>query len=130
MKKTISIDGRRIYDIKSFYDEINQVFMNGVDWKLGQSLDAFNDMLHGGYGVIEGDEPIDLIWIGFEKNRNDLGSELTKSYYLDKLDQPSKFNIPWVKEKLKELENGTGKTYFEIILEIISDYQNINLIRR
>lgn len=128
MIKTITIDGSKIHDIPSFYEEINRVFMGDEDWKIGQSLDAFNDLLYGGFGRIGGDEEIRLVWICFEKNRNDLGLELTKAYYQDKLENPSIFNVDFVQEKLTELAKGTGKTYFEIILEIISEHPNIRLI--
>jgi RNAse (barnase) inhibitor barstar len=126
--KTITIDGNNVHDIPSFYDEINRVFMANVDWRLGQSLDALNDMFYGGYGEIEGGEEITLIWKDFEKNREDLGLELTKAYYQDKLKSPSIFNIELIKENLAELENGTGKTYFEIVLEIIDEHPNIKLV--
>ncbi|MCD8030908.1 MAG: barstar family protein [Bacteroides sp.] len=78
MARTFTIEGSRIEDIPSFYKEINRVFMAKEDWKLGESLDAFNDMLYGGYGEIEGNEEIRLVWKDFEKNRTDLGVELTK----------------------------------------------------
>ena len=44
---TMRLDGRRVHDIASFYDEINRVFMTGVDWQLGPSLDALDDMRDG-----------------------------------------------------------------------------------
>lgn len=113
MAKTIIIDGNNIHDIPSFYEEINRVFMTNTDWKLGQSLDALNDMFYGGYGEISGDEAIRLIWKDMEKNRKDLGLELTKNYYKDKLRSPTVFNTDLAKAKLDELEKGSGKTYFE-----------------
>ena len=130
MAKTIIIDGNKVHDIPSFYDEINRVFMQRAGWTLGPSLDALNDMFYGGYGEIEGDEEINLVWKGFEKNRVDLGPELTKAYYREKLEYPSKFNTAFVSQKLDELENGTGQTYFEIILEIIGDHPNIRLVQQ
>lgn len=128
MAKTIIIEGNNIYDIPSFYKEINRVFMPNEDWILGQSLDALNDLFYGGYGGIKGDEEITLLWKDFEKNREDLGLELTVKYYKDKLESPSRFNLNFVQEKLYELENGVGKTYFEIILEIIGEHPNIVLM--
>jgi len=128
MEKTITIDGSRIQDIPTFYEEVNRVFMADVDWKLGDSLDALNDMFYGGYGEIKGNEKIHLVWKDFEKNRDDLGLELTRNYYLNKLKYPSTFNTSFVKDKLAELENGTGQTYFDIILEIIGEHKNIKLI--
>jgi len=128
MVKTFTIDGNKIYDIPSLYEEINRVFMANEDWKIGQSLDALNDMFYGGFGEIEGNEEAHLIWKNFEQNRKDLGLELTRAFYENKLKSPSIFNTGFVQEKLAELENGTGKTYFEIILEIIGDHPNIKLI--
>lgn len=128
MAKTITIDGSKIYDISSFYEEINRVFMADEDWKIGRSLDALNDLFYGGFGRIEGGEDICLVWKCFEKNRKDLGVELTRTYYQDKLKKPTVFDVNFVKGKLAELENDTGKTYFDIILEIIRDHPNIRLI--
>ncbi|MDR2920824.1 MAG: barstar family protein [Tannerella sp.] len=128
MTKTIIIDGSNIYDIPSFYEEVNRAFMDDEDWKIGQSLDAFNDLLYGGFGKIKGKEKIQLVWKNFEQNREDLGLELTKAYYQNKLKSPEVYNVNFVEEKLSELENGTGKTYFDIILEIIGDHPNIELV--
>ncbi len=126
--KTFVIDGKRIHDIPSFYEEINRVFMTDEDWKLGMSLDALDDMFYGGYGKINNKEEIEIIWKDFEKNRKDLGFELTLAYYREKLKFPSIFSTSFVEEKLDELNKGMGKTYFEIILEIISEHPNIKLI--
>lgn len=127
---TIIINGNNIHDISSFYEEINRVFMTNTDWKLGQSLDALNDMFYGGYGEINGNEDIQLIWKNFEQNRRDLGIEATKEYYLNKLKQPSVFNTDFILKHLNELENGIGKTYFDIIVEIISEHPNIKLVTK
>jgi len=126
--KRITIDGSNIHDIPSFYDEINRIFMADEDWKLGPGLDALNDMLSGGYGLINGNEKIDLVWKDFDRNRQDLGLELTKKFYEDKLKSPNVYSADFVHRKLSELGNGTGQTYFEIILEIINDHPNIHLI--
>jgi RNAse (barnase) inhibitor barstar len=128
MIKTFTVDGSKIHDISSFYEEINRIFMSGEDWTIGQSLDALNDLLYGGFGEIKGNEKIRLIWKNFEQNKKDLGPEVTEAYYRNKLNYPSTFNVDFVREKLTELENGTGKTYFEIILEIIGEHPNIELI--
>lgn len=128
MSKTIVLDGYRIHDIPTFYDEVNRSFMSGEDWKLGPSLDALDDMLYGGYGAIRGNEPVQIFWKNFEQNERDLGVEATRQHYRQKLNHPDIFNVSVIKRKLDELENGTGKTYFEIILEIISDHKNIELV--
>jgi len=126
-ERTFVIDGTKIHDIPSFYQEINRIFMANEDWKLGQSLDALNDMLYGGFGEIKGGGKIRLIWMASEKNRMDLGMEVTREFYRNKLKSPV-FDAEFVNDKLTELDNGTGKTYFEIVLEIIADHPNIELV--
>ena len=58
---TLRLDGCRIRDIPSFYDEINRVFMAGEDWRLGPSLNALDDMLRGGYGALKDAEEAQVI---------------------------------------------------------------------
>ena len=126
--KELVLDGHRIHDIPSFYEEVNRVFMQGVDFRLGSSLDAFNDMLYGGYGAIRGNEPIRLRWLNFDKNKEDLGVEATMAFYRAKLEQPDVFDPAWARRKLDALERGQGQTYMDILLEIIGAHPNIRLV--
>lgn len=128
MSKEIIIDGNQIHDIKSLYEEINLKFMQGEDWQLGESLDAFDDLLYGGFGAIKGDEPINLVWKNFENNREVLGFDLTLNFYENKLKQPQIFNKKIIEEKIQKLKNTGRDTYFDIILEIIASHSNITLI--
>lgn len=130
MKPTFIIDGQNVSDIPSFYEEINRLFMADEDWRLGPSLDALNDMFYGGVGAIKGDEPVRLIWKDMDKNRSDLGLEVTRKFYQEKLKHPETYDVSGIKQSLIELENGTGPTYFDIILQIIADHPNIELLPR
>lgn len=127
MEKKITINGDLISDIPSFYREINRVFMSGEDWQLGNSLDAFNDLLYGGFGAIKGNEQVTLLWKNMEKSRQALGYAVTRQYYEEKLLPGSPFNREYFLEKLAALDNGTGQTYFDILVEIIADHPNIIL---
>ncbi|AWX92328.1 hypothetical protein DPM13_00970 [Paracoccus mutanolyticus] len=49
--------------LPGFYDEMNRVFMAAEDWQLGDSLDALNDMLYGGYGALHGAGSVRLRWL-------------------------------------------------------------------
>ena len=124
------IEGKNISNIKTFYQEINRVFMQNEDWKIGESLDALNDLFYGGFGEIKGKEKISLIWENFEENKKALGLEMTKNFYESKLKSPEIFNTVFIKEKIEALENGNGQTYFEIIAEIIAEHSNIKLIEK
>ena len=128
LMKKIIIEGKNINNIETFYEEVNRVFMLHEKWKIAQSLDAFNDMLYGSFGEIKGKEKIQLIWKDMEQNQNTLGFQTTLEFYQNKLKSPEIFNQKLVLSKIDELHNGVGLTFFEIILEIIADHENIILI--
>jgi RNAse (barnase) inhibitor barstar len=126
----IILEGKNIYDIPSFYREINQVFMQNEDWELGESLDAFNDLLFGGFGLLKDLPHIQLIWNNADLSSQALDYDTTKVYYLKKIEPGSPYNRIHFEQKLSELEAGNGQTYFQIILEIISDHPNIHLVKK
>lgn len=126
--KTLTIIGRNISDIPSFYAEINRVFMAEEDWRLADSLDALNDLLYGGYGAITGREQVRIIWLDVAASRAALGIEATRAFLARKLQRPADFNVDTINRQLNALDQGTGQTYFEIVTEIIRDHRNINLI--
>lgn len=125
--KTLIIEGIAIRDIASFYDEINRVFMAREDWTLGPSLDALNDLLYGGFGAIDGAEPVTLVWNDIAQSRTALGLDATRAHYRAKLDRPDIYDRARIEQDIAALEAGTGSTYFEIIREIIADHPNIAL---
>lgn len=127
---TLTLNGARIHDIPSFYAEVNAVFMAGEPWQLSASLDAFNDLLYGGFGALSGNEPATLVWLDAEHSRHALGLQTTRCYWQDKLAQPERFNAAHCQHQLNALENGTGQTYFDILLEIIAGHGNITLVLR
>ena len=130
MGKQIEIEGNAINDIASFYEEINRVCMVGERWLIGPSLDAFNDLLYGGYGALQGAESVELVWHDMDHSRNALGYQTTRNYYLDKLHPGSPCNKKLFAEKLEALEAGHGETYFDTILSILAEHPTIRLIGR
>ena len=76
-KQTIIINGDNFSDMETFYDEIDNVLTKNLDWKTGHNLNAFNDLLCGGFGVFEYDEAVKIIWTNFSKSKKDLGQEMT-----------------------------------------------------
>ncbi len=127
MKKII-IEGKNINNIETFYEEVNRVFMSQENWKIAQSLDAFSDMLYGSFGEIKEKEKIQLIWKDIEQNQKSLGFQTTLEFYQNKLKSPEIFNHKFVLSKINELHNDVGFTFFEIVLEIIANHDNIMLI--
>ena len=121
------INGSHFSDLAGFYEEISGVLMKDADWKAG-TLDGFDDILYGGFGVFENNEDIEIIWKDSDRSKKDLGFELTKEFYEHKIRQGKPFNVDWAQQKLDELVAGTGQTLFEILIEIIESHNNITLV--
>ena len=62
------VNGTRITSEKVFYNEIEKVLTHGLNWKIGRNLNAFADVLRGGFGTFDCDEKIVLKWINFSKS--------------------------------------------------------------
>lgn len=75
-KQTIIINGDNFSDLESFYDEIDRVLTKDLDWETGHNLNAFNDLLRGGFGVYEYEEPVKIIWTKFSESKRRLGNKL------------------------------------------------------
>ena len=65
-----------ISDMEGFYNEIDKLLTKNLQWKTGHNLNAFNDLLRGGFGVHEYEEPIIIRWVNFEKSKKTLGDEM------------------------------------------------------
>jgi RNAse (barnase) inhibitor barstar len=127
MTVTLRIDGTRITDIPSFYDEVNRVFMADESWALGQSLDALDDLLYGGYGALHGADSARVEWTDHEQSRRGLGREATIAYHAAKLENPA-YDADRARSAIAELEAGRGRTYVDIVLEIFADHPGIELV--
>ncbi len=67
-------------------------------------------------------------WKDMAHSREALGYTATKSYYESKLLPDSPFNKEHFLKELEALEKGVGKTYFEIVMEIIAEHPNITVV--
>lgn len=125
--KLITINGSHFSDLSGFYDEVSLVLMKNTDWKEG-TLDGFDDILYGGFGVFESGDEIQITWKDSQKSKEDLGLEDTRHFYENKIRQGKPFNVELIQQKMNELISGNGQTLFEILIEIIESHKNITLI--
>ncbi|NML72415.1 ribonuclease inhibitor [Chryseobacterium sp. RP-3-3] len=125
--KAITIKGNHFSDLSGFYGEVSLVLMKDTDWKVG-TLDGFDDILYGGFGVFESGEEVEIVWKDSQKSKEDLGLEATRHFYENKIRQGKPFNVELIQQKLDELTSGNGQTLFEILIEIIESHKNITLI--
>ena len=49
MTREYVIDGSKITSLDAFFDEVSRVLIPGREW--GRNLDAFNDVMRGGFGT-------------------------------------------------------------------------------
>lgn len=122
--KNIVIDGDNFSDLEGFYTEIDKLLTKDLDWQTGHGMDAFNDLLRGGFGVHEYGEALHIKWIHFAKSRQDLGYRATKNYYQNILKKCHPANRSIIEKKLQEAEACQGKTLLDMIIEIILDTDN------
>jgi len=126
--KQLEVDGSSMVDIPSFYAQINRLLMAGETWELAESLDALNDALYGGYGAIEGREPVRIVWKDMDATRAALGREATQAFLRERLATRTMFNGSPIVDQLAELESGSGTTYFDVVMEIFADHPNIEVV--
>ncbi len=75
MSVSLTIDGTRFGDLNSFYKHMDELLTDGT-MRVGHNLDAFNDLLRGGFGVFDYGEQVDIYWDSFEQSRETLGDGL------------------------------------------------------
>lgn len=63
-----------------------------------------------------------------QKSKEDLGFDLTREFYENKIKQGKPFNLQLIQQKLDDLINGNGQTLFEILVQIIDSHKQIKLI--
>jgi RNAse (barnase) inhibitor barstar len=115
MPPTYEIDGRRFATLEAFYDEISQVLIPEADW--GRNLDAFNDILRGGFGTPEGG--FVLRWVNSDVSRHRLGYPETVRQLELRLQTCHPSNRQSVARDLEKARRGEGPTVFDWLFDII-----------
>src|SRR3989344_6925989 len=119
MRKKIILNGNNFSNLSEFYDEVEKVFTKDLNWKIGRNPNALNDILWGGFGLHDYEEPIIICWKNSEKSKKDFGYTETIKYFENILKTCHPSNELHVKEKLEHAKHNISKTLFDIILDII-----------
>lgn len=115
MTKEYVLDGAKITSLEAFYDAISDTLIPGAYW--GRNLDAFNDILRGGFGTPEGGFILRLS--NSDALRANLGYAETVRQLQKKLECCHPTNRQSVKADLSHAQQGKGATVFEWLVEII-----------
>ncbi|MEY9976790.1 barstar family protein [Lysinibacillus sp. RC79] len=127
MNKVFVVDGNNFSRFKEFCKEFSRVVLSGkYEWS--GNLDAFNDILFGGFGEIEVEEKYTIIWRNSDKSKSDLGYEETIIKLNEKLKKCHPSNEKYVLQEIKDAKMNKGPAIFDSIKEIILDNENGTLI--
>ena len=113
--ETYHIDGERFSTLEEFYEEISRALIPNVGW--GHNLDAFNDILRGGFGTP--DDGFILIWENSEVSKRRLGYPETVRILERRLERCHPTARSSVNHQLRNAENNTGATVFDWLVAII-----------
>ncbi len=117
-KPVIEIDGLSFDSLAGFFDAFGSAVLGSTDY--GRNLDAFNDVLRGGFGSPDGG--FILRWKHSEVSRNRLGYDQTVRFLERKLTTCHPSNTASVLEDLKLARDRGGETLFDIICGILHSH--------
>lgn len=72
--KEFVINGENFSDIQGFYNEVKKVLTKDFEG-FGKNLDAFDDILYGGFGKFNRNDKIILVWENFKKSKKELSQD-------------------------------------------------------
>ncbi|QYN19835.1 barnase inhibitor [Amycolatopsis sp. DSM 110486] len=108
------VDGSRFSDFAGFVREFSRL-LDGYRWR--GSLDAFNDVLRGGFGTP--DRGWVLRWLDSDVSRRALGYEATVHWLEENLLVCHPGNRSAVAARIAAAQRGEGPTLFDAIVDII-----------
>lgn len=110
----LTIDGSQFDDLEGFAREFSKLLCH-YTWR--GNLDAFNDILRGGFGTPEGG--FVLRWLSSARSRQVLGWEATVAWYEQVLPRCHPSNRQRMQGELALAQRREGPTLFDRFIEII-----------
>lgn len=114
-KPAYEIDGNDFSTLEEFYEIFSLVLIPGAYW--GRNLDAFNDIMRGGFGTPDGG--FLLLWKNSSRSREALGYEETVRQLEYRLQRCHPSARASVKDQLSDARKQVGPTVFDWLVEII-----------
>jgi hypothetical protein len=114
-KAVYEIDGRDFSTLEEFAQVVSQVLFDGYQWR--GNLDAFNDILRGGFGTP--DDGFILRWKNSELSRQRLGYGETIRWLEERAVNCHPSNREHMRDLLSKARRNEGETVFDWLVEII-----------
>lgn len=112
----LEIDGQNFHTLEEFFCEFDRVALGNAGW--GHNLDAFNDVLRGGFGTPDGG--FVLRWKNSSLSRQRLGYDETIRQLKMRLSSCHPSNRQAIATELEMAKRYQGPTTFDWLVEIIS----------
>jgi RNAse (barnase) inhibitor barstar len=109
------IDGSRFATLEEFYEEVSQVLIPGESW--GRNLDAFNDILRGGFETPP--KGFTIEWKNHALSKERLGYDETVRQLEIRLGSCHPSNRDNVSRELERARAHQGPTVFNWLIDII-----------
>jgi hypothetical protein len=113
----LTIDGSRFDDYPGFQREFSALLS---DYTWSGNLDAFNDILRGGFGTPE--DGFVLRWVNVDRSRDALGWPATIDYVARKLERCHPDNRARVAADLEACRRHEGQTLFDLVVAIVQQH--------
>lgn len=116
MDKTVfTIDGKNFSNLAEFFEEFSRVLTPEIWW--GPNLDAFNDVLRGGFGTP--DEGYVLVWKNSDVSRERLGYAETICELERRISRAHPAAHSTIAERIELAKQGKGPTIFDWLVDAI-----------
>ena len=109
------LDGRRFLNFAEFATHFSEVVLIDHQWK--GNLEAFNDILRGGFRTPEGGFVLRIVHAA--DARRALGYAETASWFKTHAQTCHPTNAAHMLQRMREARAGRGDTLFDMIVEII-----------
>jgi hypothetical protein len=114
-KPMLHIDGLEFSTLEGFFDHVSSRIIPDATW--GRNLDAFNDILRGGFGTPEGG--FVLCWNNHDISKRRLGHEETARQLRKRLARCHPTHVASVETALAAALRHEGSTVFDWLVEIV-----------
>lgn len=117
-KAVFEIDGTEFETLGGFFDVVGRTLIPGATW--GRNLDAFHDILRGGFGTPQ--EGFVIRWKNSAVSRERLGYEESVRELERRLTRCHPSNRPHVAAELDLARSGVGPTVFDWLVNVIKTH--------
>jgi hypothetical protein len=118
MRSVYDLDGNAFNDLAEFASHFSSTVLNGYEWT--GNLDAFNDILRGGFGTPE--DGFTLRIRNAAAARVALGHPATARWLEERTGRCHPSNRDHFLTRLEDARVGAGPTLFDMLVEIIRDH--------